>query len=76
VLQAAWNRSKKLLVVSARLKQDMQHPAWLRFADGRVTQWGTFQKFFEQSELREWIDATVVGMMLFGPAFSASRAVW
>ena len=59
VLQAAWSRSKKVLIVAARLKQDMQSPAWLQFGDGCLTRSGTFQKYFDQSELREWIDTTL-----------------
>jgi DNA phosphorothioation-associated putative methyltransferase len=56
VLRDAWDRTKRLLIVAARLQQDAQKPAWLELNDGYLTKSGTFQKFFEQNELRQWIN--------------------
>jgi DNA phosphorothioation-associated putative methyltransferase len=57
VLRDAWSLTKKLLIVSARLtlelKNGLSHSS---FADGYVTSRGTFQKFYEQHELRDWIN--------------------
>lgn len=59
VLWNAWGLARKLLIVSARLtieaKDDVANP----FADGLLTRSGTFQKFYEQHELREWIDSSL-----------------
>jgi len=58
-LASAWDLAKHAMVVAAR-------PAWEErginarpHADGWVTSTGTFQKFFEQEELRGWIDSTL-----------------
>ena len=60
VLRQAWALALDVLIVSARLKLDGRT---LRdseeFADGFLTGRGTFQKFFEQQELRTWIDRTL-----------------
>lgn len=57
-LRAAWECTRRLLVVSARLAGEA--PAAIKpLADGILTSRGTFQKFFEQQELRDWIEATL-----------------
>jgi DNA phosphorothioation-associated putative methyltransferase len=56
-LQRAWHLTERVLIVSARLNAEsalMTDAA--AFADGYVTSRGTFQKLFEQHELRTWID--------------------
>lgn len=60
VLRAAWLLARKCLVVSARLRGELADtkPSGA-FADGIVTQRGTFQKFYEQGELRDWIKTTL-----------------
>ena len=59
-LRKAWALTGRALIVSARLNVDGRS---LRdsfsFADGCLTKRGTFQKFFEQHELRGWIDRTL-----------------
>jgi len=53
----AWAHAKRTLVVSARLTDEAPAAtASQRYADGIVTRLGTFQKFFEQQELRAWIE--------------------
>jgi len=57
VLRDAWSLTRKLLIISARLSIETktggpQSP----YADGYVTSRGTFQKYYEQHELRDWIN--------------------
>ena len=57
VLHRAWELAQKLLIVSARLGLDRRRLRDSRdFSDGCITSRGTFQKFFNQRELREWIE--------------------
>lgn len=56
-LRAAWNLARKLLVVSARLNIEastVRHQS--EYEDGFVTSRSTFQKLYDQNELRKWID--------------------
>jgi DNA phosphorothioation-associated putative methyltransferase len=56
-LRRAWQLAERVLIVSARLNAEsalMTEAA--AFADGYVTSRGTFQKLFEQHELKTWID--------------------
>ena len=60
VLRKAWALAEQVLIVSARLALDSRAlRARSSYADGCVTNRGTFQKFFEQNELREWISRTL-----------------
>lgn len=59
-LRGAWALAEQLLIVSARLTLDARSLGESEnFADGLRTSRGTFQKFFEQQELRNWIDQTL-----------------
>ena len=49
--------AQKLLVVSARLDWETRTVAGTFQGDGIVTRTQTFQKFFAQDELRDWIQA-------------------
>ena len=51
--------TQKLLVVSARLSLEVPHTSQRSYQDGFLTQLGTFQKYYEQQELREWIDSVL-----------------
>ncbi len=55
VVQAAWELSKRVLVVSAQVKAPScdEHTA---YADGIVTSRATFQKYYTQSELRTFLE--------------------
>ena len=56
-LREAWALAREVLVVSARLTIDGRAlRASHTFADGCLTALGTFQKFFEENELRSRID--------------------
>lgn len=57
VLSRAWALAQDVFIVSARMTMDLEFQGETReFADGLLTSRGTFQKFFEQTELRGWID--------------------
>ena len=51
----AWSLSRKVLVVSALTQMYGRGKNCVQFGDGFVTRLGTFQKLFEQSELRSYI---------------------
>jgi DNA phosphorothioation-associated putative methyltransferase len=55
-VRSAWELTTKLLVVAAQIEfaaPDRDHP---RFADGVITSRGTFQKYYTQHELREYLE--------------------
>ena len=56
VLAAAWELASKVLIVSARLDWEATDTALNFQGDGIVTGKRTFQKFFTQEELRQWIE--------------------
>ncbi|WP_102417218.1 DNA phosphorothioation-associated putative methyltransferase [Mycobacterium sp. 4858] len=55
-LQRAWNLAHQILIVSARLTWEARDLEGRPHADGLVTRTGTFQKFYEQAELADWIE--------------------
>lgn len=60
ILKDAWSLAQKLLIVSARLSIETKNGASQNaYADGCVTSRGTFQKFYEQHELRDWINGVL-----------------
>ena len=56
VLAAAWDLARKVLIVSARLDWEATDAAVDFQGDGIVTRRRTFQKFFRQEELRQWLE--------------------
>lgn len=59
-LRRAWALAAQVLVVSARLTLEARAlRESTNYEDGCLTSRGTFQKFFEQQELRQWIDRTL-----------------
>jgi DNA phosphorothioation-associated putative methyltransferase len=59
-LVRAWAITEGVLIVSGRLTFEAQFEAGTRnFSDGQLTVRNTFQKFFDQDELRTWIDQTL-----------------
>jgi DNA phosphorothioation-associated putative methyltransferase len=54
-LRRAWSYAQQILIVSARLDHEIEDLRCDEFGDGFLTRLGTFQKFYQQSELREWI---------------------
>jgi len=59
-LMRAWDLAEDLLVVSARLSSETKALGETEeFADGCLTSLGTFQKFYEQHELKAWIEQSL-----------------
>ncbi len=58
-LRRAWSLTRDVLVVSARLVDERPTRTTPELGDGVLTRLRTFQKFFEQHELRSWIDASL-----------------
>ncbi len=59
-LKKAWSITERTLIVSARLVGEARDmPNFQEYGDGYITRFGTFQKFFEQHELRDWIEQTL-----------------
>lgn len=59
VLRRAWGFADRLLVVSARLSGEVDQLELRPLADGGLTRLGTFQKFYDQSELRAWVGSVL-----------------
>ncbi|MGE3538657.1 MAG: DNA phosphorothioation-associated putative methyltransferase [Candidatus Tectimicrobiota bacterium] len=67
-LQKAHSITRQLLIIAARLSMEARGGSHQEYQDGYLTKRGTFQKFFTQQELREWIDATLdVSSVAAGP---------
>lgn len=59
-LRRAWDLAQRVLIIGARLRGDVDDlDRFDEYGDGCVTGLGTFQKFFDQHELRDWVDATL-----------------
>lgn len=58
-LRRAWSLAQQVLIVSARLSWEARDLEGRPHADGLVTRAGTFQKFYEQPELADWIEHTL-----------------
>lgn len=56
VLRRAWELTEKVLLVGTRPTSEARSEAGTSFRDGILTERGTFQRFFEQTELRSWIE--------------------
>lgn len=58
-LASAWSLAQRVLIVTARMKFDALGQDLTPFEDGYLTGRGTFQKFYDQTELRDWIEASL-----------------
>ncbi|MEM6399561.1 MAG: DNA phosphorothioation-associated putative methyltransferase, partial [Cyanobacteria bacterium P01_D01_bin.116] len=59
-LKNAWNLAKEVLIVSAQvLVSTISSKNQLAYGDGVVTRRNTFQKYYEQGELKKYIDTTL-----------------
>ncbi|MBZ0235619.1 MAG: DNA phosphorothioation-associated putative methyltransferase [Deltaproteobacteria bacterium] len=68
VLQEAWALAGRILVVAARLAIEGPGGHDACFGDGYLTRTGTFQKYFEQGELRDLVaDALSSSPVAVGP---------
>jgi DNA phosphorothioation-associated putative methyltransferase len=52
----AWEITKKVLIVSAQVLINDRGNNQIAYGDGIVTRWNTFQKYYEQEELKKYID--------------------
>lgn len=52
----AWEITKRVLLVSAQVLIDHQDRGLIAYADGIITSRNTFQKYYEQEELKTYID--------------------
>ncbi len=60
VLRQAWSFAEGILIVAGRLAIEAKAAAGASvFEDGYVTRLGTFQKLYQQDELRSWIQQTL-----------------
>lgn len=55
-LITAWDLAKRLLIVSARLVNEIKDELPGSYRDGYLTKTKTFQKYYEQNDLRQWIE--------------------
>ena len=52
----AWNLTQKVLIVAAQVLIDDRSRGLIAYGDGIITRRNTFQKYFEQEELKTYID--------------------
>jgi DNA phosphorothioation-associated putative methyltransferase len=55
-LRAAWRLAKKVFAVAARIAVDGTGDGEFEFGDGVITRIQTFQKYYSQAELRQYIE--------------------
>lgn len=55
-LRQAWDLTTAVLIVSAQLTMDARATELRPYRDGCLTRLNTFQKYYQQQELREWIE--------------------
>lgn len=58
-LKGAWDLAEKVLIVSAQILVPGRGSKHIEFGDGILTSRGTFQKFFTQAELREYVETVL-----------------
>lgn len=58
-LKRAWDLAEKVLIVSAQILVPGRGSKHIEFGDGILTSRGTFQKFFTQAELREYVETVL-----------------
>ena len=58
-LEQAWNLAQRLLVVSAMVASDAHIEKFEPYKDGVLTSRNTFQKYFSQASLKEYIEETL-----------------
>jgi DNA phosphorothioation-associated putative methyltransferase len=58
-LTSAWELTGKVLIVSAQVIINAPSKAQIAYGDGILTQRNTFQKYYDQEELKKYIDETL-----------------
>jgi DNA phosphorothioation-associated putative methyltransferase len=56
-LRRAWGLARHLLIVSAQVEVAGRGGKYTQFGDGCLSRRGTFQKFYKQDELRQYLEA-------------------
>ncbi|MGO3645256.1 MAG: DNA phosphorothioation-associated putative methyltransferase, partial [Pseudoalteromonas sp.] len=66
-LKAAYQHTKKLLLVSVMLANEAKQEHFKQYKDGVITKWNTFQKYYSQAQIRTYIEQTLnIKTMAFG----------
>lgn len=55
-LVKAWELTKEILIVSAQVLVDNRQSGFMAYGDGIITERNTFQKYYEQEELKNYIE--------------------
>lgn len=55
-LLKAWSLTKEILIVSAQVLIDDRNSGYMIYGDGIITERNTFQKYYEQEELKNYIE--------------------
>ena len=58
-LMKAWELTNRVLIVSAQVLIDNRQGDLVAYGDGIITQRNTFQKYYEQEELKTYIDSVL-----------------
>lgn len=58
-LRRAWTLTQSVLVVTARMSHETIGQVLSAYGDGYLTSRGTFQKFYDHIDLRDWIAKTI-----------------
>lgn len=58
-LLKAWELTRHVLLVSAQISVSDRHQQLLAYGDGFITRRRTFQKYYEQEELKQYIDSVL-----------------
>ncbi|PAX56181.1 DNA phosphorothioation-associated putative methyltransferase [Brunnivagina elsteri] len=58
-LRNAWKLTQKVLIVSAQVLLNELSNSVIPYGDGIVTRINTFQKYYQQEELKQYIDETI-----------------
>jgi DNA phosphorothioation-associated putative methyltransferase len=58
-IRAAWGLCRRVLAVSAQVLLSGRGKTTVEFGDGVLTERGTFQKYFEQDELKAYLEAVL-----------------
>ena len=61
VLTDAWGLTQRALLVSVRPTSDLRGAPGRLHGDGFITRIGTFQKFYDQTELKNWVGSVTGG---------------
>jgi DNA phosphorothioation-associated putative methyltransferase len=56
-LRRAWQLARRLLIVAAQVRLPGRGDSQVEFGDGILTHRGTFQKYYEQGELKQLLEA-------------------